>query len=62
MEIKKQMSNHFGKRERRARKRQKRRTLHYAWQSGGESGSLTLKLGERKRAKINWRKAANLPF
>ncbi len=56
------MSNHLGKRERRARKRHKRRTQSHAWSGGGKSGSLTLKLGKRKLAKINWSKASGCPF
>lgn len=56
------MSQHLGKRERAAGKRHKRRTEYYAWQRADQSGSLTLKLGSRKRKKINYKKLTGLPF
>ena len=46
------MSKHLGKRERRAGKRHKRRNLSVGWSNANGSGSLTLKLGKRKREKI----------
>lgn len=56
------MGKHLGKREREARKRNKRRTEYFAWQHAGQSGSLTLKLGTRKRKKVNLQKLSGLPF
>lgn len=57
------MSNHLGKRERRAGKRHKRCNTSIAWQHPEKgSGSLTLKLGERKRKKVNLWKIAGIPF
>ena len=55
------MGKHLGKRERAARKR-KKRSHYFGWSNANGSGSLTLKLGKRKLAKINWSKASGCPF
>ncbi len=54
------MGNHLGKREREARKRNKKRTVA-RYSTGGMSGWLTLKLGARKWSKINFN-TLKLPF
>lgn len=55
------MSKHLGKRERAAGKR-KKRSHYYWWSNSNGSGSLTLKLGKRKWAKINLSKVSDAPF
>lgn len=55
------MSNHLGKRERMAGKR-KKRIYWTAWSGPNGSGSLTLKIGKRKRMKLDLKKAKGLPF
>jgi hypothetical protein len=55
------MSKHLGKRERAAGKR-KKRSQYIGWSNVSGSGSLTLKLGTRKWAKVNLQKITGSPF
>jgi len=56
------MGKHLGKRERLAGKRKKIRNRWFGWSNINGSGSLTLKLGNRKWNKINLQKISNAPF